>query len=133
MDDEKPPDDLWTVPRAAKFLKIDPTLVRRYCRQGRLKARRAGRDWLVSRIEVEGFALVLKTHRPGRPKKDKEMEALCRRYRLPNDIRITPEERESIRENIAWFARLTPDRRWSATEEANRFDEELRHAGRQAA
>lgn len=131
MDDQRAPAaGLLTVPKAAKILKIDATLVRRYCRQGRLKAVRVGRDWLIPRLEVEVFALVVKTHRPGRPKKDREMEALCRRYRLPNDIRITPEEREAIRENIEWFLRLTPSQRFRANEVHIQSAGELRNAGR---
>lgn len=131
MDDRtKPLDQFWTAPKAAKLLKIDATLVRRYCRQGRLKAVRVGRDWLIPRIEAEVFALVVKTHRPGRPKKDREMEELCRRHNLPNDIKITPEERVAIRENIEWFLRLTPSQRFRANELHIQSARELRHAGR---
>lgn len=126
MNEQTALSDLLTVPATAKILKIDPTLVRRYCRQGRMKAIRAGRDWLIPRIEAEVFALVVKTYRPGRPKKDREMEELCRRHRLPNDIVITPEERETIRENIEWFAGLTPGQRLAAIDRTNQFDAKVR-------
>ncbi|MBI4178898.1 helix-turn-helix domain-containing protein [bacterium] len=126
MDERTSSDGLLTVRAAAKLLKIDETLVRRYCRQGRLRVIRAGRDWLIPRIEAEVFALVVKTYRPGRPRKDREMGELCRRHRLPNDIVTTPEEKETIRENIAWFAALTPGQRLAAIEQTNRFDAQVR-------
>ncbi len=130
MDEQTAADGLLTVRAAAKLLKIDATLVRRYCRQGRLKVRRVGRDWLIPRIEAEVFALVVKTYRPGRPKKDREMEELCRRHRLPNDIVVTPEEKAAIRENVEWFAGLTPGQRFHANERHIQSARELKHAGR---
>lgn len=130
MDERTAAAGLLTATAAAKLLKIDATLVRRYCRQGRMKAIRAGRDWLIPRIEAEVFALVVKTYRPGRPKKDREMDELCRRHHLPNDIVITPEEKETIRENIEWFSRLTPSQRFLANQRHLQWAKELNDAGR---
>lgn len=37
-----------TTAEAARQLGLDPSLVRCYCRQGRIEAQRVGRDWLIS-------------------------------------------------------------------------------------
>ena len=124
-------EHLVSVSEAAKLLKLHPTLVRRYCRQRRFSgARRMGRAWLLPKVDVEVFALVLKTLRPGRPKRDRVMDELCRRHGLPNDIRVTPEEREAINENLDWFLKLTPDERMRANERSMKWTEQLRRAGR---
>ena len=120
---------LMSVSQASKILKIHPTLVRRYCHQRRIGARRVGRAWLLPKVDVEVFALVLKTLRPGRPKRDRQMDALCRRYGLPNDIRVSPEEREAINENLDWFLKLTPDERMRANERSMKWAGQLRRAG----
>ena len=43
---------VYGVPEAAARLGIDASLVRRYCRQGRIKATRPVRDWLIEESEM---------------------------------------------------------------------------------
>lgn len=122
-----------TVAQAAKLLKVHPTRVRQYCREGRITgARIVGRDWLIPKIDVEVFALQHKTYRAGRPKIDREMLEICRRYKLPNDIVITPEEKEAIDENIECFLRLTPAQRQAANDRVLSFDRRIRRGRRTA-
>jgi len=47
--------NLLTVPQAAERLDIGPSLLRRYCRQGRLGTRVGGR-WLITEDELVKFA-----------------------------------------------------------------------------
>ena len=54
--------------QAAIILKLDESLVRRYCRQKKLEGFRAGKNWVISRTEITRFRRV-KRHR-GRPKAD---------------------------------------------------------------
>ena len=47
----------WFTPEdAAKVLGIEPDLVRRYCRQQKLKAKPIGRYWFISERDLETFA-----------------------------------------------------------------------------
>lgn len=56
---------LLTVNQVAERLERDPSLIRAYCRQGRIRAERHGRDWLIEESAVAKFE---KTRRgPGRP------------------------------------------------------------------
>lgn len=50
--------ELITAQQAAAMLGIDETLVRRYCRVGRIKADKFGRAWMIAREDVEEFAQV---------------------------------------------------------------------------
>lgn len=45
---------LYTPIEAAKILRIDSSLVRRYCRQGRLGMQH-GKVWLITESELEQF------------------------------------------------------------------------------
>ncbi len=45
---------LYTPIEAAKILKIDSSLVRRYCRQGRLGTQ-YGKVWLITEADLEQF------------------------------------------------------------------------------
>ncbi len=47
---------LYTVDEVARMLNVNPSLVRRYCRQGRLGQFLYGR-WLISPDELESFKL----------------------------------------------------------------------------
>ncbi len=48
------PSKLYTPIEAAKELSINPSLVRRYCRQGRLGTQ-YGKVWLITESELEAF------------------------------------------------------------------------------
>lgn len=45
----------FTVNQAAERLGIDPSLVRVYCREGRIRAEKLGRDWLISDAALKTF------------------------------------------------------------------------------
>jgi excisionase family DNA binding protein len=51
---------------AAARLGIHPSLVRLWAKQGRLKAQKIGRDWLIEETDIERLAAI--ERRPGRPK-----------------------------------------------------------------
>lgn len=55
-----------TVEEAAKLIGITPSLVRRYCRAGRILAERQGRDWWIEEWEARRFAAIKRA--PGRKK-----------------------------------------------------------------
>ena len=57
-----------SVKQAAEQLGITPPLVRRYCEQGRIKAEKVGRDWVITQAALNSFAR--KVRRVGRPKRD---------------------------------------------------------------
>ena len=44
-----------TTTEAAEILGIRDTMVRRYCRAGKLIAQKVGRDWLIPKKSVESF------------------------------------------------------------------------------
>jgi excisionase family DNA binding protein len=44
-----------SVTEMAERLGIDPSLVRVYCREGRIKAEKMGRDWFASEGAVQRF------------------------------------------------------------------------------
>lgn len=44
-----------TVPQIAERLGVDPSLVRAWCRKGKIKAEKAGRDWLATPAAVATF------------------------------------------------------------------------------
>ena len=48
------PSKLYTPIEAAKILSIDSSLVRRYCRQGRLGTQ-YGKVWLITEADLERF------------------------------------------------------------------------------
>jgi excisionase family DNA binding protein len=50
---------------AAKKLKIDDSRVRVLIREGRLPAQKVGRSWVIDPADLK----LLKTRKPGRPKK----------------------------------------------------------------
>ena len=53
---------------AARLLSLDRTSISRYCRQERIKAIKAGRDWRITEEEIERFR---DAPRPtGRPRKE---------------------------------------------------------------
>lgn len=54
-----------TVREVATRLGIDTSLVARYCAEGRLRAEKPGRDWLIEPESVDEFEL--ERRRPGRP------------------------------------------------------------------
>lgn len=57
--------EIVTISEAAKILGIVPERVRLFMNQGRLRAIKAGRDWVTTRAEVEAFAKI--DRRPGKP------------------------------------------------------------------
>ena len=54
-----------TLPAAASILGLSPATLRSQIRYGRLRARKLGRDWIVSRAEIERYRAVT-LGRPGR-------------------------------------------------------------------
>ena len=64
---------LLTTAQAADRLNISESLVRRYCRDGRLKAQRIGRDWLIEESDLDQFQQKpRKAGRPPKPKPDQD-------------------------------------------------------------
>ena len=57
---------LLTTTQAADWLGVTESLVRRYCRDGRLEATKLGRDWFIVESDLEHFAQ--KPRKVGRPK-----------------------------------------------------------------
>lgn len=55
--------------QAASQLGITQQLVRRYCEQGRIKAEKVGRDWVMTQAALDSFSR--KPRKTGRPKRDK--------------------------------------------------------------
>lgn len=54
-----------TVNQVADKLGVTPSLVRRFCRDGRLKAQKIGRDWLIDKRSLDSFSG--KPRKAGRP------------------------------------------------------------------
>lgn len=63
-------DEIIDIKVAAKELGIDATTLRRHCKKGHL-GRKHGRDWLITRQELEAFRK--SRRKPGRPAGDAEM------------------------------------------------------------
>ena len=59
--------NLFSVPQAAERLGVTESLVRRWCRAGKLGVKVGGR-WIVTESELEQFAAV--PRHPGRPRKN---------------------------------------------------------------
>lgn len=58
-----------TTKQAATELGIQPGSVKKLCQRGILKAEHIGRDWLISRDEIERYKAERKpAHRPSKPK-----------------------------------------------------------------
>jgi predicted site-specific integrase-resolvase len=57
---------LYSVTEAAVRLGIDPSLVRVYCRDGRLKARQTSGGWVITEAALRGFES--KERKRGRPR-----------------------------------------------------------------
>jgi excisionase family DNA binding protein len=57
--------NLLTVAQAADLLGISPQRVRQLISAGRLKAEKAGRDWLIDPPDLEA----VRERKPGRPRK----------------------------------------------------------------
>lgn len=47
--------NLFNSKEAGEYLELDSSLVRRYCRDGRIKAQRFGVDWAITRDELDRF------------------------------------------------------------------------------
>ena len=61
--------DILTVKQVSDELGITAVTVRRYCQEGRL-GRKFGRQWLITRDELEKFKKIKR--KVGRPPKDEE-------------------------------------------------------------
>ena len=61
----EPQSALLSAPEAAQRLGLSEAMVRRYCLQGRLPARKIGKGWAIRRRDVERFAA--NPRRSGRP------------------------------------------------------------------
>ena len=53
--------NLFNATEAAKYLGLTDSMVRNYCRQQRIKAERVGRNWVITKRELDRFK---KTPRP---------------------------------------------------------------------
>lgn len=62
-----------TVAEVATRLGIDPSLVARYCKAGRLQAEKPARDWLIEPESVTRFEQ--ERQRPGRPPRQNPVDA----------------------------------------------------------
>ena len=63
-----PPADEWlTVAQVMVLVGLSDSRVQRLLREGRIPARKVGRDWIVSRRSVEDF-LALPPGSPGHPR-----------------------------------------------------------------
>lgn len=58
-----------TVDEVAVELELTPQRVREFCQQGRL-GRRVGRQWVITREELDAFKELPRP--PGRPRKEEE-------------------------------------------------------------
>lgn len=54
--------DLYTAEEAADRLKLHPKTVRRYLREGRLKGARVGKQYRITRQELDAFAGIAPAH-----------------------------------------------------------------------
>jgi len=52
----QPQSALLSIPEAAERLGLSDAMVRRYCAQGRLPAKKVGKGWAIRRWDVERFA-----------------------------------------------------------------------------
>lgn len=50
------PEPVYSVEEAARKLKIKESVVCRYCRLGRLKAKKFGNVWMITKTALESFA-----------------------------------------------------------------------------
>lgn len=57
--------DLYNINQAARMLGLSPSILRRYCRQGRL-GQKVGKSWIISSSDLEQF--VKEPRRVGYPK-----------------------------------------------------------------
>jgi excisionase family DNA binding protein len=49
---------------AAKLLKVSAERVKQFCREGRLAAKRSGRDWIICRAAAVAFSKVSRSAGP---------------------------------------------------------------------
>jgi excisionase family DNA binding protein len=61
-------DELLTVEKVAELLGLHPGTIRRFVREGRLKAKKVGKRWRILRSELDSFAGVeaAEAPRPGK-------------------------------------------------------------------
>ena len=57
--------EYFTVAKVAEILKISPNTVRKYIRQGRLKAIKIGREYRISEKRFKEFLKETETNDPG--------------------------------------------------------------------
>ncbi len=53
-----PTEKIYTATEAARALKLELSLVCRYCRLGRIKARKYGSAWVISQSALDSFKSV---------------------------------------------------------------------------
>jgi len=46
---------LYSIRELEKILPITPLTIRQYCREGKIKGRKIGKNWYVSKIDLEAF------------------------------------------------------------------------------
>lgn len=57
--------NIFTSAEAAEVLGIDPSMVCKYCRDGRLDGEKIGRDWIIKKDALNKFAR--EPREPGNP------------------------------------------------------------------
>ena len=60
--------DRLTVRDAARKLRRNPELIRRWLREGRLRGQQFGREWLIAPSELDRFAKAEPMRRVSRPR-----------------------------------------------------------------
>lgn len=52
----------WTTAEAAKIVELSPITIRWYIQQGKIKARKFGRDWKISTSTIDKLLMREKRH-----------------------------------------------------------------------
>jgi excisionase family DNA binding protein len=84
--------DLLTVEEVAAYLRVAPATVYRWCRNGRLRAIKIGKEWRIARGDLESFLAGRAVSLPHRPLESLLLEAL----RPPEHILVMSDSREQI-------------------------------------
>jgi excisionase family DNA binding protein len=58
-------DEYFTVPEAARNLRVNEETVRRNVRSGRLKAEKIGNQWFIRKSDLSSFAIVQNSQTKG--------------------------------------------------------------------
>lgn len=70
-----------TTKQAGSRLDLDPRTIKRYCREGKLKCEKIGRDWLIPEAEIERYERERKPK--GRPRAIRRLIDTAKQERRP--------------------------------------------------